>query len=101
MALATTASWGSGVASPGRSFSAGSPRTAACIDPSITQVAKARQQPLLQSVDFGNAEARALPFPDAAFDPAVMALLIFLVPEPAQGVAELARVVAPGGTVAA
>ena len=30
-----------------------------------------------------------------------MALVIFFVPEPAKGVAEMARVVRPGGTVAA
>eukprot|EP01035_Chromulina_nebulosa_P010074 gene10074-13564_t len=41
------------------------------------------------------------PFADAAFDVAVMALVIFFVPEPARGVAEMVRVVAPGGTVAA
>jgi len=52
-------------------------------------------------VDFVNADAMALPFPDDAFDLAVMPLVIFLVPEPAQGVAEMARVVAPGGIVAA
>ena len=71
------------------------------IDPSEAQLAYARQHPLLQSVDFLNADAMALPFPDDAFDLAVMPLVIFFVPEPAQGVAEMARVVAPGGTVAA
>jgi SAM-dependent methyltransferase len=43
----------------------------------------------------------ALPFPDDRFDAAVMALVIFFVPDPAKGVAEMARVVRPGGTVAA
>jgi SAM-dependent methyltransferase len=71
------------------------------IDPSEAQLAYARQQPMLQSVDFVNADAMALPFPDDAFDLAVMPLVIFFVPEPAQGVAEMARVVAPGGIVAA
>jgi SAM-dependent methyltransferase len=71
------------------------------IDPSEEQLAYARQQPLLQGVDFVNANAMALPFPDDAFDLAVMPLVIFFVTEPAQGVAEMARVVAPGGTVAA
>ena len=71
------------------------------IDPSEAQLAYARQHPLLQFVDFVNADAMALPFPDEAFDLAVMPLVIFFVPEPVQGVAEMARVVAPGGTVAA
>ena len=77
------------------------PLTLVGIDPSEAQLAYARQQPLLQSVEFVNADAMALPFPDDAFDLAVMPLVIFFVPEPAQGVAEMARVVAPGGTVAA
>ncbi len=71
------------------------------IDPSEAQLTFARQHPLLQSAEFVNADAMALPFPDAAFDLAVMPLVIFFVPEPAKGVAEMARVVAPGGTVAA
>ncbi|WP_341883690.1 methyltransferase domain-containing protein [Synechococcus sp. UW140] len=71
------------------------------IDPSEAQLAYARQQPLLQSVDFVNANAMVLPFPDESFDLAVMPLVIFFVPEPMQGVAEMARVVATGGTVAA
>ena len=43
----------------------------------------------------------ALPFQDNSFDLAVMALVIFFVPDPAKGVAEMVRVVSPGGTVAA
>ena len=43
----------------------------------------------------------ALPFPDDRFDAAVMALVIFFVPDPAKAVAEMARVVCPGGTVSA
>ena len=43
----------------------------------------------------------AQPFPDDTFDAAVMPLVIFFVPDPAKGVAEMARVVCPGGTVTA
>jgi hypothetical protein len=43
----------------------------------------------------------ALPFPADEFDAAIMALVIFFVPDPAKGVAEMARVVRPGGMVAA
>ena len=43
----------------------------------------------------------ALPFPANKFDAAVMALVIFFVADPAKGVAEMVRVVSPGGTVAA
>ena len=43
----------------------------------------------------------ALPFPDDTFDAAVMALVVFFIPEPSRGVAEMARVVRPGGLAAA
>jgi len=43
----------------------------------------------------------ALPFPDDTFDVAVMPLVIFFVPDPAKGVAEMARVVCPGGLITA
>ena len=43
----------------------------------------------------------ALPFADASFDSAVMALVIFFVPQPAKGVAEMVRVTKPGGLVSA
>src|SRR5215510_7952281 len=42
----------------------------------------------------------ALPFPEDRFDVAVMALVVFFVPDPQKGVAEMARVVRPGGIVA-
>ena len=43
----------------------------------------------------------ALPFPMRSFDAAVMALVIILLADPARSVAEMARVVRPGGTVSA
>ena len=43
----------------------------------------------------------ALPYGRDRFDAAVMALVIFFVPDPAHCVAEMVRVVRPGGTVAA
>ena len=42
----------------------------------------------------------ALPFSEDRFDAAVMALVIFFVSDPAKGLAEMARVVRPGGIVA-
>jgi ubiquinone/menaquinone biosynthesis C-methylase UbiE len=71
------------------------------IDPSDGQLAYARTRHGVGMAEFRKGDAMALPFQDCSFDVAVMALVIFFVPEPAKGVAEMARVVAPGGTVAA
>ncbi len=71
------------------------------IDPSDGQVAFARERPALHGVSFHVGDAQALPFDGNSFDTGVMALVIAFVPDPAKGVAELARVVKPGGMVAA
>jgi SAM-dependent methyltransferase len=71
------------------------------VDPSEAQLAYARTRPAARVAAFRQADAMALPFPDKRFDAAVMALVIFFVPDPAKGVAEMARVVRPGGMVAA
>jgi len=70
------------------------------IDPSEAQLAFARRRPEARGAIFSSGDAMALPFDDNRFDAAVMALVIFFVPDPAKGVAEMARVVRPGGTVA-
>jgi len=71
------------------------------IDPSEAQLAFARARPALRAADFRAGDAMALPFGDGIFDAAVMPLVIFFVPQPARGVSEMARVVAPGGIVCA
>ena len=53
------------------------------------------------SADVAQADGRRLPFPDASFDAAVCNLVLLWTPEPAALVAEMARVVRPGGTVLA
>jgi len=71
------------------------------IDPSKAQLDFARTRPAGRLAQFQQGDAMALPFADNTFDAAFMALVIFFVPEPAKGVAEMARTVRPGGTVAA
>src|SRR4030088_3356668 len=71
------------------------------IDPSEGQLKDARARPATRRADFRQGDAMALPFPANKFDAAVMALVIFFVPDPAKGVAEMVRVVCPGGIVAA
>ena len=70
------------------------------IDPSEEQLAYAREHaPAGTTPTYRVGDAMDLPFGDGTFDAAVMALVIFFVPDPARGVAEMARVVRPGGSV--
>jgi ubiquinone/menaquinone biosynthesis C-methylase UbiE len=71
------------------------------IDPSEGQLAFARTRHTACVAEFRQGDAMALPFSEGRFDAAVMALVIFFVPDPAKVVAEMARVVRPGGMVAA
>ena len=83
------------------------PASVVGIDPSEEQLAYARSRAAFgggagdSRAEFRRGDAMAVPFPDDAFDAAVMPLVIFFVPEPAKGVAEMARVVGRGGIVAA
>jgi SAM-dependent methyltransferase len=70
-------------------------------DPSEGQLAIARARSGMHGAAFLRGDAMALPFERQRFDAAVMALVIFFVPDPATGVAEMARVVRPDGLVAA
>jgi SAM-dependent methyltransferase len=71
------------------------------VDPSEGFVAYARQQTTDARASFEVADARALPFEAASYDTAVAGLVLNFVPQPSQGIAEMARVTRPGGTVAA
>jgi SAM-dependent methyltransferase len=70
------------------------------IDPSEGQLAFARARPAARSAHFRLGDAQALPFGDNRFDVAVMALVVAYLSDPAKAVAEMARVVRPGGWVA-
>ena len=70
------------------------------VDPAVAQIAFARERfPEGAPVAFEVGDAQALPWADAVFDAATMALVIFFVPDPAKSVAEMVRVTRPGGSI--
>jgi SAM-dependent methyltransferase len=78
------------------------PSSVQAFDPSPGQLAYARRRlPAGAPVTWTQADAMRLPVADTASDAAVMALVLFFVPEPAVGVAEMCRAVRSGGVVAA
>src|SRR5579859_6506445 len=76
------------------------PAAVSAIDPSEGQLSFARARPGTTLAQFRRGDAQALPFADRSFDAAAMALVITFLPDPAKAVAEMARVVKPGGLVA-
>ena len=77
------------------------PMTVKGVDPSEGQLALARERLSTPIATFRQGDAMALPLVDDTFDAAVMALVVFFIPDPARGVAEMARIVRPGGLAAA
>ncbi|XSG77402.1 class I SAM-dependent methyltransferase [Herpetosiphon llansteffanensis] len=77
------------------------PSTVTGIDPAPPQIAYAHQRLDGYGATLYEADAQNVPLAANSVNIAVMPLVIFFVPEPPKGVAEMARVVAPGGTVAA
>ncbi len=69
------------------------------VDPSTTFVAAARHR--FPDVDVRSAAAEELPFGDGSFDLALAQLVVHFMRDPVAGIAEMARVTRPGGTVAA
>ena len=69
------------------------------VDPSESFVAACRERN--PGVEVLQAAAETLPFRDGTFDVAAAQLVVHFMPEPVTGLRELARVLRPGGTVAA
>ena len=75
------------------------PGEVVAVDPSEGQLVFARTRPGAKAAHFRIGDAQALPFGDDYFDVAAMALVITFLPDPGKAVAEMARVVRPGGWV--
>lgn len=80
---------------------AAAPRRVRGYDRSAEHVAAARARVDDPRAEFAQADATALPDPSHSSDAAVSGLVLNFVPEPARAVAEMRRVVRPGGTVGA
>ena len=71
------------------------------IDPSEHQIEFARKRSLAHSATFQTGDATDLPCEPSSFDVATMALVLFFLPDPVLGMAEMKRVVKSEGTLAA
>lgn len=75
------------------------PVSVAGVDPSEGQIDYARRHVGAANAKFDVGDAQNLPFADASFDVAAMALVIAFVPDTARAIAEMKRVTRPGGWV--
>lgn len=71
--------------------------TAVDLSERMLELAGQRAAGLGRRVDLQVADAQALPFADASFDTVVATLALCSIPDDRAGVAEMARVLAPGG----
>lgn len=65
--------------------------------PAMLGIARDRARQLGRTVDLREADARALPFPDASFDTVVCTFSLCAIPDDRRAVAEMSRVLRPGG----
>ncbi|MGO9944747.1 MAG: class I SAM-dependent methyltransferase [Rhodoblastus sp.] len=76
------------------------PAAVVAIDPAPAQIEHARARPVAQVAYFRVADAEELPFDDASFDVVASALVLNFIPDRTRALAEMRRVVRPGGCVA-
>jgi ubiquinone/menaquinone biosynthesis C-methylase UbiE len=67
------------------------------LSPAMLAIARDRARQLGRTVNLREADALALPFPDAAFDTVVCTFSLCAVPDDHRAVAEMGRVLRPGG----
>lgn len=81
-------------------FARSAPSSVCGIDPSQALIDAARKRLPADRVELSVGDALSLPYDDRRFDVSVMALVLFFVPDPERGAAEMVRVTKPGGLVA-
>lgn len=69
------------------------------ISPAMLGIARDRAGNLGRTVDLREADAHALPFPDASFDTVLCTFSLCAIPDECLAVAEMKRVLKPGGTL--
>jgi ubiquinone/menaquinone biosynthesis C-methylase UbiE len=67
--------------------------------PGMLEIARARAAELNREIDLREGDAQALPFPDASFDTVVCTLGLCGFPDHRAAIAEMHRVLRPGGTL--
>lgn len=69
------------------------------LSPAMLELARRRARDLGRAVDLYRGDAEALEFPDASFDSVVCTFSLCAIPEHRRAVAEMVRVLRPGGTL--
>jgi ubiquinone/menaquinone biosynthesis C-methylase UbiE len=67
------------------------------LSPEMLALAKKHAAELAREADLREGDAAHLPFPDASFDTVVCALSLCSIPDPVRAIAEMRRVLVPGG----
>jgi ubiquinone/menaquinone biosynthesis C-methylase UbiE len=78
-------------------YPAGTRITGIDLTPAMLAIARQRATELGIDADLREGDAEALPFPDSSFDTVVCALSLCSIPDPGKAIAEMARVLKPGG----
>jgi ubiquinone/menaquinone biosynthesis C-methylase UbiE len=80
-------------------YPAGVELTGIDFSPAMLGIAQTRARQLGRTVDLRQADAQALPFPDALFDTVVCTFSLCAIPDEHRAVSEMIRVLRPGGLV--
>ncbi|GIJ48070.1 ubiquinone/menaquinone biosynthesis methyltransferase [Virgisporangium aliadipatigenens] len=69
------------------------------LSPAMLAIARRRATDLNRTIDLHEGDAEHLPFDDASFDTVVCALSLCSIPNPATAIAQMHRVLVPGGRI--